>query len=452
MATTNAYRASIELSFDYIIKGRKPRRTKILPERIQYLIIDNQYENVNILPVIYLSLKIPLDLHDKIINSYKTSRFYLKLTRKDTLSGTSVSSLAIDDTFSYICSNKEQNSAKALNEDGLDDKSYINTTIGLVSTTMTNLLRKNFNGIYNDIEVSKLIDMALEGLPKPIMSPIKYNNTISSFIINPISTRYKLLQLIFDQFAFYDTNFNFFMDFNNKVYLLDKTGDAVKGDGLPKTVYFNITQVNDSDSISPGGKIINDSYQIYVNAAQSKFRVNEAVGQIANKIEAYDYSGEYQELTIDDSFAGNSDKVMYMKTDNASVYRNEIANNTVLVELYKQNIDPIIITPNRAYIVNQDSNYAKYNGNYILAYKQELYAQSGDGEFNLTCTVGLKRINSIELANSVTDKSGNRSTKISSSADSVNYLNSTRSTAQNRTRTTSSTSNNSSINPRKITK
>jgi hypothetical protein len=236
-----------------------------------------------------------------------------------------------------------------------------------------------------------------------------------------------MLEHIFDQAAFYDTLFTFFMDFDNKVYLIDKTGNPISSDGLPDTVYFNITQVDDSNSLSPGGSIQNGAYQVYVNAAQSKITVNESVGQIANKIVAYDYSGEYQELGITESFLGESnDKEIYLKTDNAAVYRNEAANSTVLVELYKENIDPNIITPNRAYIVNQDSNYSKYNGHYILSYKQELYAQSGDGEFNLNCTIGLKRVNNIEISyaqkNTKSTKSnyGSGAANVTSSSDVAN--------------------------------
>lgn len=442
MANNNAYKASIELAFDYIkTENSSPQRTTILPERIQYLMIDSKFENVNVLPIIYLSLKIPMDLHDKIVNTYKTSRFYLKLTRKDTMTGSSVSSLAINDTFSYITSNTEQNTAKGLNDDGLDDKAYIATTIGLVSTSMTSLLRKSFNGVYNNISIKKLVNMALDGLPNVIMTPLKYSKEVDSFIINPISTRYKLLELIFDELPFYDTNFNFFMDFNKKVYLLDKSGNAVGSDGYPSTIYFNITQVDDPESISPGGTVNNGAYRIYVNASQTKFNVNESVSQIANKIEAYDYSGEYQELTVEKSIVGDSDKTIYLKTDNAAVYRNEIVNNTVLVELYKQNIDPVLITPNRAYVVNQDSNYSKYNGNYILSYKQELYVQDGNGEFNLTCTVGLKRINSIELANSTKDITGGKAIGSSSSANKGGSRSATNARVKSKSSTTTSTSN-----------
>ena len=135
-----------------------------------------------------------------------------------------------------------------------------------------------------------------------------------------------------------------------------------------------------------------------------------------------------------------------MKTDNAAVYRNEIVNSTVLVELYKQNIDPVILTPNRAYIVNQDSNYAKYNGKYILSYKQELYAQDGNGEFNLTCTVGLKKINSIELANSTVDNRGGRPI---GSKSSSNYGGS-HSASNARYSTSSSSSSSSSSNSARV--
>lgn len=430
----NSYKAKVELAFDNKgSSGSKAKRTEIMPERIKYVMIDYQYENVQIVPIVYIAMKVPVDLHDQIVRNYKTARFYFKLTRKDTASGSSVSSLAIKDTFSYVCTDEQQNYAKNLNDNGKDDKSYLDLTIGLVSETMTSSLRKPFNDIYNNIEVKELINKALEGLPKPIMTPLQYNGTIESFIVPPTTTRFRMLELIFDKLAFYDTNFNFFMDFNNKVYLLDKSGKTTASDGMPGNVYFNITQVDNTKAISPGGNIKNGSYQIFVNPTQTKFNVNEIVGQVANKIEAYEYSGKTQQLTIEKNTYGKTNKTMFMKTDNAAAYRNEAVNNTVLLELFKENIDSTIITPNRTYIVNQQNANTKYNGKYILSYKKEMYSRTGtENEFSLSCTVGLKKINSIEKANSTVDNRGGRPIAVNTSADVFENLNTRAATADDR--------------------
>jgi hypothetical protein len=170
---------------------------------------------------------------------------------------------------------------------------------------------------------------------------------------------------------------------------------------------------------------------------------NESVGQIANTIAAFDYDSGVQELSISESFSDVNSKKMYLKSDNAAVYKNEIVNSTVAIELYKQSIDSSIITPNRLYIVNQDGNYADYNGRYMLAYKQEVYAQSGDGSFNQTCTVGLKKINAIEVAGAKSDTSmsvrhnryGNAANK-TSSADKAGSLGSSAATASSRSTNT----------------
>ncbi|MBR6289441.1 MAG: hypothetical protein IKR19_08900 [Acholeplasmatales bacterium] len=428
------YQASVDLSFE---------GERIDNERIEYIMIDYRYDNINILPVIYIAMKIPLNLHDEIISNYESSKFYLRIDRKNAHSG-GLAGNHISGSFSYVCSNKDYNSSRNLNVNGTDDRSYVETVVGLVSSEMMDSLRSSFNDVYIDTPVESLVlDVALGDMGGEVIhSPIKYSEELEQFLVPPTSSRFKFLETLFERYPFFDTNFNFFMDFDNTTYLLDKTGEPVAAD--PDTIYFNVTQVENSDSIFPGNSYRNGSSQIYVNATQMKMNANESVGQIANKIAAFDYDTGVQELSISKSFSGVNDKKMYLKSDNAAVYKNEIVNNTISIELYKQSIDSSIITPNRLYIVTNEGNYSDYNGRYLLAYKQEIYAQSGDGSFNQTCTVGLKKINAIEVAGAKEDTSMSvrhnrygRAANKTSSADRAGSLSSTAATANDRNTNTS---------------
>ena len=439
------YQARVSLSFE---------DTHIENERIQYIMIDYRYENINILPIVYIAMKIPLNLHDEIVSKYQSAKFYLSIDRKNATSN-SLAGRHISGAFSYVCSNKEFNSAKNLNLNGFDDRSYVSTVVGLVSSEMMSSLRSSFNDIYIETTIEDLVlNVALGNLGgELIYSPIRYSTELDQFLVPPTSSRFKLLETIFERYPFYDTNFNFFMDFGNITYLLDKTGEPVAAS--PDTIYFNITQKDNSDSIFPGNSYYNGSSQIDINASQVKVNTNESVGQIANTIAAFDYDTGVQELSISESFSEVTKKKMYLKSDNAAVYKNEIVNSTISIELFKQSIDSSMITPNRLYIVNQEGNYADYNGRYLLAYKQEVYAQSGDGSFNQTCTVGLKKVNAIEVAGAKADTSmsvrhnryGIAASK-KSSADKKGSLTTKSATASDRTANTNT--NNVNFNSKSV--
>lgn len=426
------YQSTIDLSFE----GQR-----IESERIEYVMIDYRYENVNILPVVYIGLKIPLYLHDEIVQNYQTAKFQLTINRKNTASGSSTSSNHISGSFSYVCSNKEQNSSKKINADGHDDRSYVSTVIGLVSSEMMDSLRSNFNDNYVEESVERLVlDIALGNMGgELIYTPIQYSTEFEQFLVPPTSSRFKLLETIFERYPFYDTYFNFFMDFGNVTYLLDKRGQPVGGPS-PDTIVFNITSKEDGASLFPGNRSSNGASVIEVNSMTVKTNVNESANQVANQIKAFDYDTGLQELMVSNSFSGTTPKSMYLKTDNAAVYRNEMAGNMVSVELYKTSVDASTITPNRSYIIHRGdgSNYADYDGYYLLAYKQETYAQSGDGMFNQTCTIGLKKVpDEIVPANTVESSTvsrafGNGGSKKTSSSQKSNKLTSTPATANDR--------------------
>ena len=441
------YTANVKIAFDYIKKeGQDPKRFSILSERIDYIMIDYKYENQNILPVIVISLKMNPSLYDKLLSTYDTSKIYFKLTKKDTQSGTSVATTVVNDEFSYVVSNHEQNNARELNSEGTNSDSYISTTIGLISTTMTEMLRESFNGVYHNTNVESLLfATALKGIPKKklIMTPIKYNKNIDSLLIKPLNNRYKMIEAIFDEEAFYDTNFTFFFDFDGKTYLVDKSGEPVSKDGLPDKIYFHITKKIDSSSMVPGSTIKNNSYHIYVNAVNSVMNINDSIEQIADTIVSFDHKHDkVQELSITGKKkSSTSNKNIYLKSDNAAVFKNEMNNSTVTLELFKQNLDASIITPNRGFYVTFENEYSKYNGKYILSYKQEIYVQTQGKEFTQTCKVGLKRVNAIERANSDKDTAvsvrhdiyNTKATK-TSSADLKAISKNTSVTANNRTK------------------
>ena len=403
-----AYTAKIELAFDY-----NGIRERINPEKIVYLMIEHDYEN-QVLPIIYISLSVNNNLYNKIINYKKFAKFYLNITKQNKNSLSSLSKKSISGTFSYIPSTTNPNFQEELSSgDNFIDNSYKRIMIGLVSIELTNKLRKSFNGIYNNIDQKTLIGLALEDT-NCIIENIPYNEKYSSILIPPISSRYQMLKFIFEKDNFYDTNFRYFMDFENS-YLLSKRGDSINAhDGQLSSIIVDIRSVTTEEAYYDGIEIKNGAYYIYINPTNSNVTINEGTEKIANQIIAVD-EDNIQNLNLDiNNTDGSNVKQMFVRSDNAALYKNELETNTIITEIMKQHIDGSAFTPNKSILVNNYGEYQKYNGKYLMIYKREFYKCIA-GEFLLSCVVGLKKIGNIQPAKTVSSTKKTGYSKSSSS-------------------------------------
>lgn len=431
MAVEQAFRGEITLAFDYKqSEASAPHRESIESERISYLIIERMYENINILPVIYISVSLSSEMYTKVVNSAQTSQFYLKVGKRNSLSGSSVYTEVINDTFNYITSTTSPNFSQDLDTKKDKNSSYKNITIGLVSANMMNVLHKSFNGIYNMITQEELVQLALEGMGNIVMQPLKYNNAYKSVIIPPLNTRYKLLEWIFDKDPFYDSIFTFFMDFKN-TYLISKNGIAVPGnDAKPTSVMVSVKDYNTREAFSDGFTVQNGAYMVYVNSTNTNVVVNNATEKVSNNLISYSDKNETQNLNmnINNAISGST-KTTYVRSKNAAAIKNELQSNSVMIELMKQNLDSEIFTPNKVYNVSNYRDYKKYDGTYYLSYKREFYNMAESGAFTVSCNIGLKMVGKEEVAKSLTDTyrtkdSLRSSAKRKSSSDRKNGLNS----------------------------
>ena len=405
MPTQHAYKGNITLAFDYKPSvNSSVEREDIAPERIKFLMIESLYENNNILPVVYVSMRVSVDMYNQIVNTNETSKFYLKVQKTDGLSKNTVYTKVIEDTFTYVVSSTNTNYSDTLSINALDP--YKGIMIGLVSEKMTNTLRKTYNGIYHSVNQSDLIKLATNGLGKTIMAPLKYDKKYPEFIIPPITSRYRLLNYLFEQDPFYDSMFTFFMDFN-KTYLIPKNGVAVDSkDGVPDNIIINIKNYTAAEAYTDGYTIENGAYVLYVNGANTNLIVNNSTSKVSNNIVGYfDTYSQTQDLNIDNNnTADNTLKTAFVRSNNAAGIRNEIESDAVILELVKQNLDADIFTPNRSFNVCNYSSYSKYNGAYFLSYKRELFSLDSNNEFAITTNVGLKKAAVEEVARSVSNE------------------------------------------------
>lgn len=395
-----AYNASIQLAFD-----NNGSRTPIESEKISYVMIEHDYENNNI-PTIYVSMSVSSDLYADIIKYKNIAKFYLVIKRTNQRSIASLSKTTIEGLFTYIPSTTNPNFQEDLVDQNAVDASYKRIMIGLVSVDLTNKLRKTFNNVYNNIDQKTLVGIALEGT-NCVIESLEYNEYYDSILIPPITSRLKLLEYIFNKDNFYDTNFRFFMDFD-KSYLLSKCGNYVDaGDGQLQTTIVDIRSVTENESYYDGIAVQNGCYYIYINPANSNVAVNVGTEKVANQIVSVDEDVDTQEIDLDiNNTEDSKTKQIFIRTDNAALYKNELETNTIIVEIVKQHIDGSAFTPNKCIIVNNFGDYAKYNGKYLIIYKKEFFKCIA-GEFVMSCNVGLKKIGNIQPAKSSKNNKGN---------------------------------------------
>ena len=428
MAMDLAYEAEITLRFNY----NKTQLINIEQARISYIMIEHKYESVNILPVIYLAVSLSSDMYTKVVTSYKKSSFRLKIKKRNALLSSSIQSTVVDDEFTYIPSSTNPNISAQINSNAdSDGNSYRSITLGLVSQSMTNKLRQSFNGIYNNISENEIIDIGLKGIRKVIKEDIVNNEKYDTIIIPPLSSRYKLLNFLFDRDPFYDTGFTFYMDFKDTAYLISKNGKAVDAqDGKPTDVIIDVLEIDDPDSFKEGFQLKNKAYRIAINSSDTNVTLNGATAKVANQIVAYEDDLKHAEtLNLNMNNSDTATRKMFVRSNAGTVLKSELETNAFMIELLKKNIDSDIFTPNKAYKVNNISQYSEYNGNYILSYKREFYKLSeGTNRFIVTCNVGLKRV-----SNPSNEYISNNGGIISKSGTTMRRTTSRKTTSENRT-------------------
>ena len=398
-----AYKGEITLAFDY--KGNQ--RMDIKSEYIKYLMIERMFENVNVLPVIYVQVALDSELYTKVVSGSDDSKFYLKIRKKDAFSKTSIYTTVLEDTFTYVTSTTNANFDENLETKHSADSSYKQIMIGLISAEMTNLMRTSFNSIYSNVDQNSLLrNLALGGLSNVVMQDLDNNVVYDSFLVPPKPTRYRLIQYIFDKSPFYNSNFTFFMDFDC-TYLVSKNGVSVgKPDGKPMTVIVNIEDYSDRDSYKDGSTMENGAYVLHVNASDTNLIVNNATPMATNKIVSYwDDIPENKEYTIANNNVYNTEKTTYVRSNKAAAIKNELDTSAVMLELSKQNIDGDIFTPNKVFNVKNYGDNARYDGVYFLSYKREFYYINEDKEFTVTSNIGLKKTTNEEPIGTVGDTS-----------------------------------------------
>ena len=110
MSQQCAYKGKISLEFRYKETANSPVQVKkIESQRISYLMIEHMYENIHILPVVYICLNVSSDMYSEIVGTTETSKFHVVVKKKNALSNTSIYRKVLDDEFTYVTSSNSAN-------------------------------------------------------------------------------------------------------------------------------------------------------------------------------------------------------------------------------------------------------------------------------------------------------------------------------------------------------
>ena len=385
-----AYKADVQLAL--VEDGGKS--TTIDSMMVKYIMIEYLYQERH-MPVIYLSLALTEALYTEFIEKEKTAKVLLKIQKFNALNANAISRVTINGKFTYIPSTSNPNYTEALDEDSFSDHSaYRTLTMALLSMDLINNSKTSFNGIYSNIDENTLILKALEGL-KCVVKPTLYNPTFSTIVIPPVTSRNDLLKFFFQKNPFYDTEYEFFMDFD-KSYLVDWSAQAISAnDGEPDNIILSIQPVTSANAYMEGIEKVSDGYMMYINPANTNLNLDKTSDNTANQLVFVDDFGDvtYADLNVNNA-KGSTVKKTFRRGGNANLYKNIYESNSIIIQISKENIDGDIFTPNKSYKLKNYAGYEQYDGDYSMISKVQVI-KNNNGEFGMSLLLYLRKITTI---------------------------------------------------------
>ena len=368
------------------------------PECIKNFATDYKFEKNN-LPIVWLIMDVTNELYDKIIDNQADAHMYIRVKNFDGAQNNALHLDVIHDTFTYFVPTQYSKSTEVSSTDPSVQKArHRHIVLGLLQDKMLNKYKTSFNAVYPETSTTEMIETILEGIPESldselIMDEIQVETDFPSFTMPPQDSVKNALDYLFEREPFYETNYQFFIDFD-KIYLLDSTGKKREVSAM-NTVLITIVDIADKESYYEG--CIKDgesgTYIIYANTTDISFHIDGTREKNTNKLFGYQ-TGEVTVADLEITGKKVTDpKVRYDRFSGeglTTVHEQVLADAIVTMELTRMNIDSSQITPDKCYIID-DPRYSQYNGKYLLVSKSEVLSKT-DWAFNTTTTMLFKRI------------------------------------------------------------
>ena len=358
--------------------------------QIQYILIDKDFENIN-MPVITIFGSIEKNILDDMIRHSNDNLVTLGIYKYDnTNQNDNITEKYFNDKFIYMLNEDLSRTDKLDNPQGIDSKTgnrqYKEVTIFLIQQDAINNNRQTINGVYHNASMNSLILQSTNYLGNMLLEPIKYDTRFDQVIIPPIDSISNYIRYLNDNLGvFYDSPYRFFIDFDT-TYLVSSSGNAIRArNQYIYTIVIDIREIDSNISEEPGAYVDLKSgkYTIGIDASKVEYVKNNVTNKIVNKVTVINSKGDVFEQDIEDNKAkvtSTINQIMNISNNDQNVINNisySVESANVTITIVKNDLDASLFTLNKEYIIN-DPVHDSYAGHYILLQVKQLFIKQNE--------------------------------------------------------------------------
>ena len=358
--------------------------------QIQYILIDKDFENIN-MPVITIFGSIEKNILDDMIRHSNDNLVTLGIYKYDnTNQNDNITEKYFNDKFIYMLNEDLSRTDKLDNPQGIDSKTgnrqYREVTIFLIQQNAINNNRQTINGVYHNASMNSLILQSTNYLGNMLLEPIKYDTRFDQVIIPPIDSITNYIRYLNDNLGvFYDSPYRFFIDFDT-TYLVSSSGNAIRArNQYIYTIVIDIREIDSNISEEPGAYVDLKSgkYTIGIDASKVEYVKNNVTNKIVNKVTVINSKGDVFEQDIEDNKAkvtSTINQIMNISNNDQNVINNisySVESANVTITIVKNDLDASLFTLNKEYIIN-DPVHDSYAGHYILLQVKQLFIKQNE--------------------------------------------------------------------------
>ena len=358
--------------------------------QIQYILIDKDFENIN-MPVITIFGSIEKNILDDMIRHSNDNLVTLGIYKYDnTNQNDNITEKYFNDKFIYMLNEDLSRTDKLDNPQGIDSKTgnrqYREVTIFLIQQNAINNNRQTINGVYHNASMNSLILQSTNYLGNMLLEPIKYDTMFDQVIIPPIDSFSNYRRYLNDNLGvFYDSPYRFFIDFDT-TYLVSSSGNAIRArNQYIYTIVIDIREIDSNISEEPGAYVDLKSgkYTIGIDASKVEYVKNNVTNKIVNKVTVINSKGDVFEQDIEDNKAkvtSTINQIMNISNNDQNVINNisySVESANVTITIVKNDLDASLFTLNKEYIIN-DPVHDSYAGHYILLQVKQLFIKQNE--------------------------------------------------------------------------
>ena len=369
--------------------------------KFKSIIVDRYFDAFNF-PLIYCNLNLTLEQQQKLDANQKNGTVVFTLQKymeNSDMPGLKEDIINEECIFFIPQDLGKQSEKTAIVDPDKPDDLGDDVTIGLIAVDHLNIVKGVENTNVKKASMSALLCYLLRA-QELLIEPLQYNTILQNLILPPLNSLPKIIEYLNNYSAFYDTKYQFFIDFG-VTYLLSSSGQGVKRKGEECSIIkFTIHDIyNERNMEGMSYQIADNMYQIDVSANSSE------ISNISDSSKSYSAVGGITSdgnRIVEETGLRDAESPIAAKTTNVRIPNNNTAlinnivsnaaNNATLLNISKNKIDGSIVTPNKQIYVDTATVYGdEYSGIYLMSRKRELYVREGEG-FAMSLILSLKRL------------------------------------------------------------